>query len=358
MSRRADVDVCVAGGGPAGLATALHCARRGLAVVVLEPRAGAIDKACGEGLMPSAVAELADLVGGADVPGVPLRGIRYLDGAGHRAEARFAPGVGRGVRRTELHAALQRAVDAAGVPVLARRVGDVEQDADGVTAGGIRARYLVAADGLHSPVRVRLGLSRPDPRPARHGVRRHFATTPWTDHVEVHWSDRSEAYVTPVGPDLVGVAVLSGVKEPFEQHLLRFPELLARLPASAVTRARGAGPLRQRARARVAGRVLLVGDAAGYVDALTGEGIALSLACARDLAACLVADRPADYERAWAGRSRRYRVLTEALLWAGRTPRVRRAIVPSAQRLPGVFAAAVGQLAGRPHPIPTTVEAR
>ena len=54
-------DVVVAGGGPIGLAAALHAHRAGLSVVVREPRAGAIDKACGEGLMPGAVAELAAL---------------------------------------------------------------------------------------------------------------------------------------------------------------------------------------------------------------------------------------------------------------------------------------------------------
>ena len=54
-------DLLVAGGGPVGLATALYAARAGLDVAVVEPRDGAIDKACGEGLMPGAVAALADL---------------------------------------------------------------------------------------------------------------------------------------------------------------------------------------------------------------------------------------------------------------------------------------------------------
>jgi flavin-dependent dehydrogenase len=338
-------DVLVAGGGPAGLATALHCARLGLQTVVLEQRAGAVDKACGEGLMPAAVGELEELVGIA--PGVPLRGIRYLDGRGHRAEALFRDGPGRGVRRTELHGALLDAIAAAGVPVVEERVGAVQQDERGVSVGSHRARYLVAADGLHSQIRTQLGLTREDVRVPRHGLRRHYAAEAWSDLVEVHWSDRSEAYVTPVTSDLVGVAVLSSVREPFEQHLRRFPELLERLPAQASTRTRGAGPLRQRSAARVAGRVLLVGDAAGYVDALTGEGIALSLACARQLAGCVAVDRPEAYERAWRTASRRYRLLTEALLWAGRSSRLRRSVVPAAQRLPRVFGAAVQQLAGQ-----------
>ena len=70
------IDVLVAGGGPAGLATAIRCAQAGLSVTVAEPRGVPIDKACGEGLMPSAVVRLAAL--GVVPAGHPLRGIRYL----------------------------------------------------------------------------------------------------------------------------------------------------------------------------------------------------------------------------------------------------------------------------------------
>ena len=84
--------------------------------------------------------------------------------------------------------------------------------------------------------------------------------------------------------------------------------------AAPLTPVRGAGPLRQRCRRVVAGRVLLVGDAAGYVDALTGEGIAISLAAADESwPTALVADRPLDYEAAWRRASRRYRLLTHTL---------------------------------------------
>ncbi len=293
--------------------------------------------------MPGAVTALRAL--GVEPPGVPFRGIGYF-AAGHHAESLFRSGIGIGSRRTALQAALLTAVTAAGIPVLGRRVTDVEQDETSVTAAQLRARFLVAADGLHSPISRTLGLDLPvrTNRP-RWGLRRHYRAAPWTDLVEVHWSDRSEAYVTPVGPDLVGVAVLSSDRGPFDDQLGHFPALSAHLDGAEGGAVRGAGPLRRRTSARVAGRVLLVGDAAGYVDALTGEGIAVSLACAGALVGCLTAGRPGDYESAWLRQSRRYRALTSALLWASGRPALRRTLVPAAQRLPWMFDAAVGQLA-------------
>ncbi|MFF3059448.1 NAD(P)/FAD-dependent oxidoreductase [Streptomyces sp. NPDC057909] len=336
------IDLLVVGGGPAGLATAIHAAEAGLEAVVAEPRPTPIDKACGEGLMPGAVNALAGL--GVTVAGHPLRGIRYLDDR-HRAEALFAPGPGRGVRRTELQTALARRAAELGVRVIPVRSGSVRQSADSVYAAGVTARYLAAADGLHSPIRRQLGLDLPDPRPPRFGLRRHFAIEPWTDCVEVHWSPWAEAYVTPLGPRLVGVAVLTTERGPFDGHLARFPALARQLPASATTPVRGAGPLRQRVGARVAGRVLLVGDAAGYIDALTGEGVSLALAGAAQLVRCVRDDRPQAYERAWRRVSRRHRLLTESLLRARQHPRLARRIVPAASRLPTAFTSLVNQLA-------------
>ncbi|MET8421158.1 NAD(P)/FAD-dependent oxidoreductase [Streptomyces sp. NPDC005134] len=336
------IDLLVVGGGPAGLATAIHAAEAGLEAVVAEPRPTPIDKACGEGLMPGAVNALAGL--GVTVAGHPLRGIRYLDDR-HRAEALFAPGPGRGVRRTELQTALARRAAELGVRVIPVRSGSVRQSADTVYAAGVTARYLAAADGLHSPIRRQLGLDLPDPRPPRFGLRRHFAIEPWTDCVEVHWSPWAEAYVTPLGPRLVGVAVLTTERGPFDGHLARFPDLARQLPASATTPVRGAGPLRQRVGSRVAGRVLLVGDAAGYIDALTGEGVSLALAGAAQLVRCVRDDRPQAYERAWRKASRRHRLLTESLLRARQHPRLARRIVPVASRLPTAFTSLVNQLA-------------
>lgn len=354
-SRRHDADLLVAGGGPAGLATALYAARAGLSVIVLDPRPAPVDKACGEGLMPGGVRALDAL--GVQPRGMPLSGIEYADLAGRRARAPFRAGCGLGVRRTELHSALAEAADAAGAERRRSRVtGGIRQDGDGVTAAGLRARWLVAADGLHSPVRRSLGIPVRRRTPHRFGLRRHWRVPPWTDAVQVVWGPHGEAYVTPVGPELVGVAVLyrpgrHGAPEDggagcYEALLRGFPPLAERLagahPAGGV---RGAGPMRQQPARRVVGRVLLVGDAAGYEDALTGEGLSLAFAQAEAAVAALTDGAPEAYARRWTRLTRRYRLLTRGLLLATAPASTRGLLLPCAAAAPGLFAAAVDQLA-------------
>jgi len=340
-----DVDLLVVGGGPVGLATAIEGSLAGLTVAVIDRRTGPIDKACGEGLMPGARAALDRL--GVSVEGREFRGIRYR-APGRSATALFAGRPGLGVRRLALSAALGSRADELGVKRLDLAATAPVLSPDGVGVAGVSASWLAVADGLHSPTRRALGLQLTPSRTAapRYGLRRHYRLEPWTDLVEVHWSGRAEAYVTPVAADVVGIAVLGpGDGRSFDASLEDFPELRERVagapPASAV---RGAGPLRQRTTRRVAGRALLVGDAAGYVDALTGEGLSVGLACARELVRCVVAGRPEEYEGAWRRATLRYRVLTGGLLWAAQRRTARRAILPAAERLPGVFSMIVGQL--------------
>jgi flavin-dependent dehydrogenase len=334
-----DTDLLIVGGGPGGLATALHARRLGLSVIVAEPREGPIDKACGEGLMPGGLAELTSL--GVDPAGMPFRGIAYVNER-RRAEALFRGGAGRGVRRTTLHAALEARAKEQDTEWIRTRVTTVEQDAHSVTAAGVRAKWLVGADGLHSTVRRAVGIKATAGTPRRYGVRWHFKVPAWSEFVEVHWSRWGEAYVTPVEPDLVGVAILSRG----QPDLAWFPWLAQHLGAAGRGPARGCGPLRQVVSRRVAGRVLLVGDAAGYEDALTGEGISLAVKQAGAVVKAIVDDAPESYEAAWHRVTRNYRLLTRALVLASAPRPLRRAIVPAGQLLPAAFQRGVNILAG------------
>jgi flavin-dependent dehydrogenase len=358
-------DALVVGGGPAGLAFAAFAARRGLDVLVLERREGPLDKACGEGILPAGVRVLAPLGVLERVPAperVAIGAIRWIDRDGRAARLALPPPGGVAVRRTALSAALLAVAREAGAEVVqgAPVVGHRREGGVVVAErpeGEERARVLVAADGLNSPTRRREGLARPARRPARYGLRRHLAVAPWSNEVEVHFGDLAEAYVWPAGAGSVGVAFLyqPGLSGDPRRLLERFPALAARVRGAAEASApRGAGPFDQSTRARVADRLVLLGDAAGYVDAITGEGLSLAFGCAADLAALLpdalargaTADALAPYERVWRRRFTPYAAWTRLLLALSRRGALRRSVLALAAATPAPFerlvAAAVG----------------
>ncbi len=339
------IDLLVVGGGPVGLVTAIHAAKAGLQVSVIEPRIGTIDKACGEGLMPGALAHLSRI--GVAPQGADFFGIRYISGD-RIAEARFRGDPGRGVRRTHLHDSLSQRAKELGINFVEGRVEEINQETNYIEAEGIRSRYLIGADGLHSTVRSRLGLemSRSKAERQRYGIRQHFAIKPWSDCVEVYWLPNAEVYVTPVDEETVGVAILGRDKIHFEEVISRIPELSRHLSVvPSVSKLRGAGPLRQDVKARTAGRALLVGDASGYVDALTGEGLQVGFAEAEAAVRAVVANNPKSYETQWRRVTRSYRFLAGGLLWAASNRVIRPVIVPSACAIPPVFRLLVNTLA-------------
>jgi flavin-dependent dehydrogenase len=338
-----DFDLLIVGGGPIGLAAGIEARLAGLTVAVLEQREGTIDKACGEGLMPGALPILDRL--GVDPAGMPLMGITYVQGR-RSVTHRFEGSPGRGVRRIVLHEALARRADELGVHRMTTRVDSVEQSPDGVAAAGVRGRYLFGCDGLHSSVARLVGLALPAPRNRRrYGIRQHYEAKPWADTVEIHYGRRAEIYVTPIAEKSVGISMLGLQHTDFDAAIAELPELAARLEGTASTSARrGAGPFRQRTRARTAGRVLLVGDASGYVDAITGEGLRLGFAQAGAAVAAILAEQPEGYERQWSSITRDFRVTTATLVRFAASP-LRGAIVPLSAALPGRFGAVVESLA-------------
>ncbi len=357
-------DVAIIGSGPAGLATAIGAAKRGLTVHVFDKQAGPIDKACGEGLMPSGLSALEELGALRHLDRsetAPFDSIVYIQESGTRAVGKLpAPG-GLGMRRLALSAALRaRALEVGvvlheqtGVRSHARTSTGIELTTDSET---FTAGVLVGADGLHSPSREREGLAGPAATLRRFGLRRHLAIAPWSRMVEVHFAPGVEAYLTPAGAQRVGVAFLweAGALPGdigFESLLERFPVLKARLRGVPFdSTPRGAGPLLQHVKRRVAERFALVGDAAGYVDAITGEGLTQAFEGAAALAAVLpgVLARKgaiaafAPYEAAAEATFARYARLAHLLVWTARHPTLRRGLIGVLARSPKMFEQVLG----------------
>lgn len=364
-------DVAVVGGGPAGLALASMAARRGLSSVVLERRRAPFDKACGEGVLPAGVRALEALGVREAIERAgcaAIEGVRYVDASERIAEGRLRARA-LGVRRTLLVDALRERAREDGAVLLddapvVRHVRGARHVTIETERGAHEASFLVAADGLGSRVRRAEGLDRPVRGPRRFGLRRHFRVRPWTSFVEVHLGPGCEAYVTPVAHDRVGVALLWDAARPsrgsdgrasFERMLRRFPRLERALEgASPEGRVLGAGPLARASSRRTRDRLALLGDAAGYVDAITGEGISLALGCAAALGAVLPdaiardgsSDALAPYERAFADAFRTYAYATRSLLWLACRPRARRIAVDVLARAPRVFDAALDAVVG------------
>jgi flavin-dependent dehydrogenase len=328
----ASADLVIAGGGPAGLATAIRARLDGFEVILLEAARPPIDKACGEGLMPDGVELLLAMgVDLAQVEAKPFRGIRYIDGE-LTAEGTFPGHPGFGIRRTVLHQALVERAEEIGVDLRwGVRVRGLSSNAFETESGPVTGRWLVGADGRVSRIRRWAGLGGRPARRRRLGLRRHYEIEPWSDLVEVHWEDGCEAYVTPVGERLVGVALLSDAgRVVFDDDLGRFPALVKRLAgAPPASTDRGAGPLEQRCRRVAAGNLALVGDASGYLDAITGEGLAMSFHQADALVEAAKRGDLKEYARSHRRIGRYPIAITRLLLFVERHPPLRRRVMRS-----------------------------
>ena len=333
-------DLVIVGGGPAGLAAAIEAQMAGLSVIVLDSSRPPIDRACGEGIMPDGIARLHSLgVVPPPAGSSPFRGIRYIDGK-IVAEGFFPDEPGYGIRRTSLHRALVDRAEMVGVDLHWRtQVTGLNGDHVVTPEGPVFGRFLIAADGRHSSMRKWAGLDRGQAPGARFGIRRHYTLKHWTDLVEVYWADGCEAYVTPVGPTTVGVAILWHKQATsFDQLLAFFPQLGGRLKDAPIeTTDRGAGPLEHRARGVVANNLALLGDASGSLDAITGEGLTLSFHQAHALVAAIQSNDLNSYASAHRRLRREARLVTGFVLFAEGRPRLRRRMVRALAKEPRAF---------------------
>ena len=349
-----DADLVVIGGGPVGAALAMFLGRAGRRVTIVEKSRFPRDKPCGEGLMPSGVAVLdrlgVDLVG-AGFP--PLHGVRYRLAGGSAAGA-FRSGVGCGVRRTRLDQLLaERTAATSGVElVLGCTATGLLVESEGVrvetSSGGLRAPAVVGADGLRSSVGRWLGWARPPRGTARYGLVGHLGCDgPPTEEIVVSLLGRVEVYSAPSGDGEQLVAVLGprgALRRPGRSVVESYREITAEahpeLAGAPLTSAvHGAGPFGV-GPARVAeGRVFLAGDAAGFTDPLTGDGIAAGLVQAEALARFLAEEpelpgRAAARYRSWrAGQWRQRRFVSGlALALSGSATLGRRALAGLGRR--------------------------
>ncbi len=345
-------DVFVAGGGPAGLATAIAARRHGLSVVVADGAVPPIDKPCGEGLMPDGVAALRSL--GIAIPheSYPFRGIRFVSGA-TQAEAEFPQANACGMRRTLLHQVMMERAAACGVNMMWRAAVTGLHPEGALVAGElVRARWVVGADGASSRVRRWANLesrdfflhrpTSPSERKLRFAFRNHYHVAPSTDFMELHWGNRSQVYVTPVSRQEICVALISSSPNQrlrIEDGLAEFPELRSRLKGAGLTSSeRGAVTLTRKLRRVYRGRTVLVGDASGGVDAITGQGICLALQQATLLGDCLASDDLAGYQVSHRALLRRPALMARLLLLMARQPRFRERTMRIFQSNPRSFA--------------------
>ncbi len=335
-----ETEVLVIGGGPAGLAAAIAARRYGLGVVLADRAAPPIDKACGEGLMPDALAALQALgvEPGAGI-GMPFRGIRFVDGA-LMAEARFAESEGLGLRRTLLHRLLAERAQEAGATTVWR--ASIELNGPNRAELGGRAlsfRWLIGADGSQSRTRRWAGLPPGWSGLRRFGLRQHFRLRPWSDLVEVHWRNGVQAYVTPVAQDEICVALLGGAPAArFADLPGLFPGLARRLTgASPIGPSRGALSMSTTLGRVVRGSAALIGDASGAVDAITGEGLALAFRQAIALGAALAAGDLARYENAHRRLRRMPLLMARLLLLMGERGGLRRRALGALAARPRAF---------------------
>jgi flavin-dependent dehydrogenase len=376
MATPIETDVLVVGGGVAGATTARLLAEAGHRVIILDRARFPRDKPCGEGVMPTGVRLLDRLGVLAKIPPGQrhtLRGVGFVINGRDRVRGDF-PDVGGGfdrglgVKRLVLdHQVLEHARAHPGV-----EVHEGEPATEAVwPPGGLaevltpsacyRARVVVGADGARSLIRRKLGLELPRGRRRRYGLRAHFSFRDGRaleDYVMVYRDPGAECYTTPVSDTELEVALLveragmkafaGGLEAAYDAYLQGLPHLRAAVAGGQRTSAvLACGPFDVWARSRVADRAVLVGDAGGYLDPVTGEGISLALqgACwaaevvddalrRDDLSAARLQAYHTRLERAL----RHYRVLTRAVLWLIRHERLAGFVVRRLACCPELYA--------------------
>ncbi len=315
--RLGPADVVIVGAGPAGTAAATTLARAGRRVLVLDKATFPRDKICGDGLTTAALRELeamgldpSTVASWIDVHDVVLRSPR-----GRQVTLPLPQGDGRFAavaRRRDLDAALVDVARAAGATVeegasvVGAHLAEDRVELEVAGMGAVTAPWVIAADGMWSPLRKALGLADPGYRGEWHAFRQYVAdVSPEASAQLVVWFEADllpgYAWSFPLagGHANVGFGILRGGSYKVADMAGLWREILAR-PHIRAFLGEGAHPegphrawpipARVHDTALAAGRTLLVGDAAAAADPLTGEGIGQALATGRWAAEAIIAD--------------------------------------------------------------------
>lgn len=294
-------DVIVVGGGPAGSVAAIVLARAGVRVRLFDRARFPRRKLCGDTLNPGVRALLArlGLSGATEQGGTPVAGM-VVTGGGVAVTGRYPRGVtGLALTRAVLDARLLDAAGKAGVEIDEGTLVSGAYCPRGATVGGVRvaqrgggargivrARLCIAADGRHSTLAFTLGLSRHPESPRRWAVGSYYTGVEgMTDFGEMHVRRGHYIGVAQVPGGLVNACLVTP-----DRARLRDPERALRetLAGDPMLRERFArarpvapvvtlGPLAVDARAAGMPGLLLAGDAAGFIDPMTGDGLRFAI---------------------------------------------------------------------------------
>jgi flavin-dependent dehydrogenase len=341
MSGRTVYDAAVVGAGPAGAAVATHLARAGFHVSLLDKATFPRDKPCAEYLSPAAEPLLATLGMLESLEAARpsrLRGFRVYAPGGRMFQGDFAATrdstghalfeTGLAIPRLVLDAALVQAAVGAGAALREGwRLADLGREEDGIwrlapagDAEPVWARLLVGADGVHSTVARRLGLYVPG-RLRKIALVAHITgIAGLSEYGEMHVANRRYVGLAPLDPPDVeprrcnvamvvderrdGATLARGREAFLLDALGTFPHIRGRLARAVVVRhTLAASRLSGRARRLAGENFLLVGDAGGYFDPFTGEGIYHALRSAELAAAVAREALAAAPTRGTAGRA-------------------------------------------------------
>ena len=294
------VDLLVIGAGPAGCAAAITAARAGRSVVMLDRAVFPRDKTCGDGLTTGALRQLEQLGVGLGDLGASARvsEVAILGPTGRRIELPL-PSDGEHARvipRMDLDAVLVTSARTAGAVIVeGAALTELKSGTSGVdaTVGDgrtLRAPYAVAADGNYSTARRLLAPDAPPVLGEWSAFRQYFSGVDDTRLWVLFERDLLPGYAwvfpLPDGRANVGFGMLRGPGVTGKVLATKWRELLARPSMRSVLgpRAEPIGthrawpiPSHMDPARLVVDRVLFVGDAAGVVDPMTGEGIAQAL---------------------------------------------------------------------------------